>query len=335
MIKREYKHFFTRKYLLFLLPVIVFVFISGYASLTADAEGSVYSDFSNYVEFYENREELQEQYDYYKSMYDMGGIQNDDMNIGVNKEETAKRLSILKFCLDNNLEYDGIIDIDHVVAYRKYTEYNYLYNFSTAYVLFAIVACILIGGCYQSADMVTKTSKLVYTTGEKRNKIIDRKFWVSLSGLLAVTVIYYILIALFSLQFSEFTPKYLLYFVNGKLQVMNYFGYFTAMLFSQLLMVVCTYTFMYYFSVAVKNIIASICTFFVIFVISLFTNAVINSPDAVNFIGFLRMGYMSFVNVSNTTFEIKYCLYFIPIIAGIAIMVTISKIISSKADYSR
>lgn len=333
MIKREYKHFFTRKYLLFLLPIIVFVFISGYASFAADAEESMYSDFSEYVEFYESKEDLQEQYDYYESMYGLGNIQNGGINVDVDEEGISKRLSVLKFCLDNDLEYDAVIDMEHITSYRKYTEYNYLYSFSVAFAWFSIVGCILIGCCYQTVDNITKTSKLIYTSGEKKSRIIDRKFLVSLSGILSFALIYYVIVALFSLQVAEYTPKYLLYFVNGDLQVMNYFGYFAATLFSQLLMIVFTYTFIYYFAVAVKNVIASICTFFVLFVISIFSNAAINSPDAVAFDSFLKQGFMGFA--SGVNYNIKYCAYFIPLIIAVALMVVISKIVASKADYSR
>lgn len=335
MIKREYKHFFTRKYLLFLLPVFIFAFISGYFTFTSESEGSAYSDFSSYVEFYENQEELQEQYDYYFEKYQQADIVSDDMVVSVNKEEVAKRLYILKFCIDHNLEYDGIIDSSTVTADRKYTSFNYLYSFSIGFIVFAIIACVLIGCCYQTADRVTKTSKLVYTTGEKRNKIIDRKFLVSLSAILGTLVVYYIIVALFSLQLADYTPEYMLYFVNGKLQVMNYFGFFSAMLFSQLLMLTFTYTFIYYFSVAVKNVIAAICTFFVLFAISIFTNTIISptSPELMIFKEFLQGGYMMLMH--SGTYEIKYCLLFIPLILGVAGMVTISKTLSSKADYSR
>lgn len=334
MIKKEYKHFFTRKYILFLLPVFVFVLISGTFSFKnlGNAQESVYSDFSDYVEFYENREQLQEQYEYYSNYYTNDPILGPILTTGNKYEEISKRVAILKFCLDNDLQYDQIIDGAKVFANGKYTVFNYLYSFTTAYVVFAIVSCMLLGCCYQPADMLTKTSILVYTTGEKRNKIIDRKFLVSLSALLGFTVLYYIAVALCGLSVAKTSPEYLIYFVGDKMFSINYFEFFMMVLFSQLFMLLFTYAFIYYFAVAVKNTIAGLCIMFLIFAISVFT-AGIKNRDIKYLLSFLQGGYLMLFDFED--YLIKYCFYFIPLAVAVICMVVISKVLSKKADYSR
>lgn len=335
MIKKEYIHFFTRKYLLFLLPVLIFVLISGYMTFknSGGNDESMYSHFSEYVDFYENREELQAQYDYYLQLYkSQEAVSDDDIAIGNNKDMLYKRVSILKFCLDNNLQFDQVIDGANVFTNGKYTTFNYLYSYTIAFVVFAIFACILLGSCYQTADTYKKTSIFVYTTGEKRNKIIDRKFLVSLSMLVGFSLIYYILVALFGLQFLKYSPKHLLYFLGEKLFDINYFEFFLIVLSSQTIMLVLTYTFIYYFAVAVKNPIIGLCTMFLLFAVSVFMTSILNK-DICALKDFLQAGYIMLFNAE--VYEIKYCLYFIPLIVAVIAMIVISKVISKKADYSR
>lgn len=97
-------------------------------------------------------------------------------------------------------------------------------------------------------------------------------------------------------------------------------------------MLVLTYTFIYYFAVAVKNPITGLCTMFLLFAVSVFMTSILNK-DICALKDFLQAGYIMLFNAE--VYEIKYCLYFIPLIVAVIAMIAISKFVSKKADYSR
>lgn len=65
-MKREFKKFFTRKYILIVLPILLLIIILGWNETFFGgnkSDSSVYSDFINGIKPYDTREELEELYD--------------------------------------------------------------------------------------------------------------------------------------------------------------------------------------------------------------------------------------------------------------------------------
>ena len=160
-----------------------------------------------------------------------------------NYNNGAQYISLLyKLSITYQLPYDSLVEFSEET---KYTQFHYLGTFKAPIMIFILLASLLIGGFYQTSDVMNKMSKLIFSSGEKRTKIIDRKYGVSLLVMIALVTVIEIIIALLGLMYRDSGAKYCVLYTGGNsLYVLNYFQYFCLFLTSHLIaLTVVYYTF--------------------------------------------------------------------------------------------
>ncbi|MCX4361956.1 MAG: hypothetical protein OSJ74_01025 [Clostridia bacterium] len=327
-MKNEFKIFFSKKFILIALPLILIVSIFlWYASASVDeySYDSMYSDFVKDIKVYETQEELVEQYKKFTNNNIPGMIYNNN---------SAKYTELIyKFSIQNQLPYDSLVIFSEET---KYTQFYYLESFNYSIIIFIILSSLLIGGFYQTSDVMSKMSKLVYSSGERRSKIIDRKYGVSLLILAIAVIVFESIVALLGLMYCDSGAKYCIFYTGSdSLYYLNYFDYFCLFLANHLIALIVTYTSIYYISVIFKNGIIPVCAIFSMLLVYAFVQTKI--PADLFFDMMVRNGIIKvFYNrdITNAINLKDLCIY-IPIALLPVIVFVISRFFIKRADYSR
>ena len=330
-MKREFKNFFSKKYIFIVIAILLCIMsFFWYASIPrADNEDfhfqeSVYSDFIEEIKPYDSQEEL-------KAQYEKLNVYAPGMT---NYNNGAQYISLLyKLSITYQLPYDSLVEFSEET---KYTQFHYLGTFKAPIMIFILLASLLIGGFYQTSDVMNKMSKLIFSSGEKRTKIIDRKYGVSLLVMIALVTVIEIIIALLGLMYRDSGAKYCVLYTGGNsLYVLNYFQYFCLFLTSHLIALTVVYTFVYYLSVICKNGILPVCAIFSILLVYVLIQT--NLPDRLFFNMLIRGGFIEALynrDIANAVNLNNLCLY-IPIILVPIIVFVISRFTIKRTDYSR
>lgn len=336
-MKKEFAMLFKKRYIYLIIPIffiLAFIIVAHFNFIdSAKGESSVYSNYIDGIEIYNTREELQKLYeDALKDLeeYGPGGVKIESEYGNFWEEPPADYfVAIYKFLLDNDLPYDSLVEFENI---PKYTSFNY-YTYYTLFLGYAIVlSCIIIGAFYQTGDVMTKMSKMVYSSGKKRLGIIDAKYGVSLISLLAVTLLSDIIMAIAATSlFPDSGAKYCIMYTGSKLLAMNFFEFFMLNLTSHLLMATLLYTSIYYLSVMLKNGIFTVCASFVSIILLL----VIPMPSSFDTFIAMWSGYVNVLYMPSYYTEVKNVALIVPYIVGAVAIAVASRFVINKMDYSR
>ncbi len=327
-MKREFKKFFTRKYILTILPILIIIIILGWNETFFGgnkSDSSVYSDFINGIKPYDTREELEELYDSVFFTTEYPG-----MEITYNQKKNNFIKSVYGLCLEKNLPYDSVTEMGNF----KYTQFHFFSYFCIYMCNFILLSAIIIGSFYQTSDFLNKTAKLVYTSGEKRTKIVARKYCVSLFSLAVIVALIDAIFAFAGLKLSFTGAKYCVIFADGTLYYMNYLSFVTLNIFSHLLMLITVYTFVYYFAALIKNGIIASCAFLSITTILLFLGTSAQESAQAIFTAMFTEGLAAAITFRPIS-TLKYIALYTPFVLSAAIMATVTNLRLKHSDYSR
>ena len=337
-MKKEFSMLFQKRYLYLILMAAImitvillahFVFING-----AQHSDGVYSDFLSGVDIYNNREELQKLYNEAVANLEEngpGGRKESYMGFEQWVEAPADYfVAVYKYLLDNDLPYDSLVPYTIDI---KYTPFHYFSTYTMCIGYFIVLSCIIMGSMYQTGDVMTKMSKMVYSSGKKRTSIIDAKYGTSLIALLAFTLLSDIIMAISAASlFPNSGAKYCIMYTGTKLLTMDFFGFFILNVVSHLTMATLIYTSIYYLSVMLKNGIITLCASFVtIIIFGLFPQfSATLDKFMIMWGGFAQ----HFLNAEYYT-EMKYIALLVPYIVGAVAMAVASRFVIKKMDFTR
>lgn len=261
---KHVKYFFTRKYLLLLLPVVVYMVISGYMIAT---DGKGYFDDGQAVSHFVP--ETQE----YSSMEELGALlentrnklrwtdENDD-----NYELLRIRLAWYEYLYENEIGYDEIASFNGA---RKFSKFSIFNNFSEPVFLFVFIASVFIGALLLTWDFQTDTAKLVYSSGESKLKVLFLRYGISLAALTVATIVIMIIYAIVANGLDGVSEIGLM--SEYKIYSFSFGEYATISTLSTLLNLWLVYTTVYFASAAFHNSVIPLCGailgFILIFVI--------------------------------------------------------------------
>lgn len=339
-MKKEFLMLFKKRYpYLIMMTILLVAFILvGHLSFIAMANGesgSVYSDFIK-IEQYNTQEELQKLYEQAVKVLEENGPggKKIDMDGMVYWEEPPADyfVAIYKYLLDNNLPYDSFVEFE-VVA--KYTPFHYFTNYSIYFGYFILLSCLIMGSLFQTSDVMTKMSKMVYSTGKKRSRIIDTKYAVSLIALLAFTLLADIIMGIVaSGTFGDSGAKYCIMYSGSKLFTLNFFEFFMMNVASHLIIATLLYTIIYYLSIMCKNGVIMLCAQFVLIILLI----IIEIPSAAftSFVETALLGGFNAVLYSPSYYtNFKYIALLVPYIVAAIAIPFISRVVIKRVDYSR
>lgn len=290
-----------------------------------------YDGFIDEIERYDDKEELQKLYD--KSIenpYEGSGL-----NFGTNEDKQAFIRTVYAFALKYDLPYDSLVKYSSGKEYIFHTQFDYFISFSGNMGLFIFLACLVAGCFYQSRELSSKISKLIYTSGVKRSKLIATKYFVSMLIIMAIVFIVDVIMSLLGLPYRNSGAKYCIVFsTDYTLYTLNYFQIVLMTLASHLLSVFCMHTFTYFISVILKNGVipfaAIMCSSLLLLYAAGSSKAFVMTAMAMNggFIAFLSQ-------IENYTTDLSNAALYIPILLISIAPALISIPITKKADYSR
>ncbi|MDE6472156.1 MAG: hypothetical protein K2L52_03930 [Clostridia bacterium] len=341
-MKKEFTMLFKKRYpYLIMLAVLAIVFILvGHLSFVSDAKGSsdsVYSDFIDKLEIYNTQEELQVLYNQSLAKLEEYGPGGTKIEVeGMTYWESPPPeyfVAIYKFLLDNNLPYDSLVEFENK---PKYTPFHYFANYSLYFGYFILISSIIMGALFQTTDVMSKMAKMVYSTGEKRSKIIDAKYGVSMLALIVFTLLADIIMSISAYGlFANSDAKYCIMFTGSNLLTLSFFEFILLNVSSHLLIATLIYTINYYLSVMCKNGIIMLCANFSLVVLLLIIPA---SESGMFFktieIAFLG-GFNSVLYSPQYYTEFKYLLLLIPYALIAVAVALISRPVIKQIDYSR
>ena len=326
-MKREFKIFFSKKYIYIILAILLCLTIFiWYDPMSTDTSNeSAYSNFIRVIKPYDSQEDLIEQYE---------NLNKNILPGAVTSISYAQYRSLLyKLSIKYKLPYDSLVEFSEET---KYTQFHYLSSFKAPIMIFILLASLLIGGFYQTSDVMNKMSKLIYSSGEKRSKIIDRKYRVSLLVLLAIVTVFESIVALLGLMYTSSGAKYCVLYTGGdSLYIFNYFECFCLLLLNHLIALTISYTFVYYLSVICKNGIIPVCAIFSLLFVYALTETEIQ--NGLFFYMMLRGGFIEvfYKSDSSNAVNLPNLALYIPLfILPISVFV-ISRFTIKRADYSR
>lgn len=335
-MKKEFAMLFKKKYIYIIIMAVLMVAIIliSHLSFKANASGerNVYSRYIESLEIYNTKEELQQLYNEslaYLEEHGPGGVKGSEFADYWEEPPADYFVAIYKFLLDNDLPYDSLVEFSNT---SKYTAFNYYTQYTIFMGYFIILSCIIVGAFYQTGDVMTKMSKMVYSSGKKRLGIIDAKYGVSLISLLAVTLLSDIIMAIAATSlFPDSGAKYCIMYTGSKLLAMNFFEFFMLNLTSHLLMATLLYTSIYYLSVMLKNGIIMLCAAFVAIILILII------PIPFSLLQGLAMwpGYVNVLYMPSYYTEVKNVALIVPYVVGTVAIAVASRFVIKKMDYSR
>ena len=328
-MKKEFIRFFTRKYILVLVPIILVLTIFGWSktfnSNNYNKLDSVYSNFIEGISQYDSYEELQQLYD--KLYIPTTNIPN--LNTSENESKVLYFKSLYELALKENLPYDSFVEITNF----KYTHFHYYSYFCMYMCLFIILTSIIIGAFYQTSDFLNKTAKIIYTSGEKRSKIIFRKYITSILSLTSIVILADTIFAFLGLRYSFTGAKYSVIFVDNTLFKFTYSQFVCFNIFSHIILLCSIYTFVYFLSAIFKNgIITSCSCLAIVLLITFFGNT--GEQNIVSI--FLAMCTQGIAALTfNSIDTMNYIALYLPFILIPIVTAIVSNIIVKKIDYSR
>ena len=267
---KEFKHVFSQKYLLILIVFFVFCVVAA-ISMANDVAEDKNVNFCYDVEKYENIQEIRARYEKLDKEKDKNALYQSKELSEDYKNYYKQLYSII---IENNLPYDSLVEFQDATysGMRKNTHFH-LYGMSAFLIMiFMLYSSFLIGSVVPTIDFTKKTAKLVYTTGEKKDRILMKKYIVSLGGLLISEIALELLAALFSQAYSGCGVEYCFWLVGRNIILMNFGQFMLLHIAHNALWLVLTYTIVYYFSFLCKNtIIASLSVFSMLLLNSLIT----------------------------------------------------------------
>ncbi len=335
-MKKEFAMLFKKKYIYIIIIAVLMVAIMLISHLVykdnVEGASNVYSNYIETLDIYNTKEELQQLYNdalAYLEEHGPGGIKSSEFADFWEEPPADYFVAIYKFLLDNDLPYDSLVDFSNI---PKYTSFNY-YTYYTLFLGYAIVlSCVIIGAFYQTGDVMTKMSKMVYSSGKKRLSIIDAKYGVSLIAILAVILLSDIIMAIAATSlFPDSGAKYCIMYTGSKLLTMNFFEFFMLNLTSHLLMATLLYTSIYYLSVMLKNGIFTVCASFVSIILLL----VIPMPSSFDTFIAMWSGYVNVLYMPSYYTEVKNVALIVPYVVGAVAIAVASRFVIKKMDYSR
>lgn len=320
-MKKEFAMLFKKRYIyLIIMSVLMLTFMLigqlTFIDSVKSSEDSVYGEYISDLPSYSTIEELKEIYD-----CEVGDAENPTDYISL----------IYKFALDNNLPYDSLVEFDLI---PKYTPFHYFTNFSIYYGYFILLAAIVVGAFYQTGEVMSKMSKMVYSGGTKRTKLIDIKYLVSLMSLTAFTLIGDIIMAISaSIEFANSDAIYCVIYTGRSLISLNFFEFFLLNVFSHLLIATFIYTITYYLAVIIKNGVIMLCISFVFIIMTM----LVEFPSWLEKINdILRLGgYIAVLYAPSSAVEFKDVALIIPFGALAVSTFIISRPMIKRMDYSR
>ena len=330
-MKREFRRFFTRKYILIIIPILLLILIPTstqyFSSDLGYGKNDVYSDFISGLEPYETQEELQE-------LIDSCNSYKPSMLPGLNTIDNSEKINFYKMlygiALQENLPYDSFVMMDNF----KYTHFHYFAYYCIYMCMFIVLASIIIASFYQTSDFISKTAKLVYTSGEKRTKIIARKYFVSLISISSIVLLFDVIFSLLGLRYAFTGAKYFIIYADKSVYAFTYAQYVCLNIVSHLLMLAVIYTFVYYLAALLKNGIITSCAFLAVALLLLFFNQYGESSAQAIFLTMFTQGVGAAFTLGNGD-TLNYIALYIPfVVAAIAMAVT-SNLLLRKSDYSR
>lgn len=181
---KHVKYFFTRKYLLFLLPLIIGIVISGYMLVREGGsyldDGKAASGFVPETEEYSSVEELEALLN--KTRQTIATMDKEDEKY----ENFRIKLAWYEYLYSNKIEYDEIASYN---GSRKFGKFSMLDNFSEPVFILVYLSSIIIGALLITFDFQIGTAKLVYSSGESKLKILFSRYAISVASLTAVILI--------------------------------------------------------------------------------------------------------------------------------------------------
>ncbi len=336
-MRKEFLMLFKRRYIyLIIMAILMIVFILLAHMLfinNAKHFDNVYDDFISDIEIYNSKEELQQLYDgavEYLEKVGPGGTKIEvDGKVYWEELPADYLVALYGYLLEKDLPYDSLVLFDNDI---KYTPFHYFTNYTLCIGYFILVTCILMGSMYQTGEVMTKMSKMVYTSGKKKRNVVNAKYGVSLTALLSFTMFAGVIMAIVSCSaFPNSGAQYCIMYTGNRLLTMNFFGFFMLNVVSHLTIATLIYTSIYYLSVILKNGIIMLCTCFVSFIIMSLV------PFSAEFELFSGMwsGFIQVLCSQQYYTDMKNIALIVPYAVGaIAIAIT-SNFVIKRIDYSR
>lgn len=337
-MKRELKYiFYTKKHLIiitFLLLAFVFIWWNFISISPSDIDFERYNAYGNFVtdvEIYGDKEELQTLYDnIVKQTPQIPG-----MISSVNNEKSNFLKAVYSFALKYDLPYDSYTQFTHDAI--KYNQFSYFNTFASQMGLFIYIIYIIIGCFYQSMDMRSKIGKLIYTSGEKRNNIIAKKYLFSLSLIIVLVLIVDIFMSLLALIYMDSGVKYcIIYTTTNTLYFLNYFQIVLMTICSHILSVLCIFTLSYYLSLIFKNGVIAFATLMIFSLMGLYCASIADELFTTFFAMLMNGGFVQCLVAQNKySTDLSSVLLYIPVIILPILTVLISIPFIKIADLSR
>ena len=200
--------------------------------------------------------------------------------------------------------------------------------------MFILLSSIIIGSFYQTSDFISKTAKLVYTSGKKRTKIIAQKYFVSLLSLAGLVLIFDIIFAILGLRYSFTGAKYFIIYADNGVYAFTYAQYVCLNIVSHLLMLTVIYTFVYYLAALLKNGIITSCSMLAIALLLLFFNQYGEPNAAAIFLSMFTQGIAAAFTFANGD-TLNYIALYTPFAVVTLTTAIISNMLIRKSDFSR
>ncbi len=331
-MKNEFKIFFSKKFILISLVILIPVaLLSWYSSMKVSdySNQDVYAHFIEDISLYDSQEELNDLY----QQAVKGELQIPGMVITQDSNKVAFKKLVYEFLLKHELPYDSLVTYS---SQLKYNQFYYLTAFFSSFSLIIFLLCVFIGSFYHTSDMMSKMSKLIYTSGEKRTKIIDRKYFISLISIIGIVVAVDLIMSLFALTVSNTGAVYLVLFDGNNLFSLNYFQFVLIMLTSHIFFVFTLYTFVYYVSAIIKNGIITICSMMSIIILLTYFSDNLSYSTRMLLAMTTQGGFYNFfgINGGNVT-DFSDLFLMIPVMLIPIAILLISRPFIKRADYSR
>ena len=271
---KHVRYFFTRKYLLLLLPVIIGIIVSGYMMAT---DGKGYFDgeqaISNFVpetQEYSDMSELKTLLE--KARDKLKGLDEDDKSF-----ETAKSGVIwYEYLYENEIGYDEIASYKGA---KKFSKFSLFDNFSEPVFIFVYLASIILGTLLITWDFQADTAKLLYSSGESKLKILYIRYGISLATLAIATIVIMTVYALVANGLGGVSEIGLIY--GDRIYRLSFAGYAALSILSTVVNLCLVYTAIYFASASFHNVVIPLCGAFLGFILLVSVRDAVPSESAI------------------------------------------------------
>ncbi|MBD5099758.1 MAG: hypothetical protein HDT29_00410 [Clostridiales bacterium] len=153
-------------------------------------------------------------------------------------------------------------------------------------------------------------------------------------SLASIVLLFDLIFALTGLKFAFTGAKYAVMYFGEQVFYFTYAQYVCLNIVSHLLMLIVTYTFVYYLAALLKNGIVTSCAFLAIALLLLFFNQYGETSTTAIFISMFSQGIAAACTFSYGD-TLAYIALYIPFIVAAITMAVISNFLIKKSDYSR